>query len=130
MDSSFSWDLQPKLESPLRFELGARCVSAFGAAFDDLVGVLRASDAVIAHDSGPFHVAVAASRPTIVLAGPGDPRYYRYNRPRLSVLRRCALARGDEECPRYLTCDDSRCLPSLSSADVIEALDGILEGRE
>jgi ADP-heptose:LPS heptosyltransferase len=113
-----------------RFEfLGDRVLSAFGAAFDDLIGVLRASDAVVAHDSGPFHLAVAAGRPTVVLAGPGDPRYYRYGRPHARVLRRCVLAREDEECPRYLTCLDARCLPSLPVADVLDALGPLLEGE-
>jgi heptosyltransferase II len=113
-----------------RFEfLGDRVLSTFGAAFDDLIGVLGASDAVVAHDSGPFHLAVAAGRPTVVLAGPGDPRYYRYGRPHVRVLRRCVLAREDQECPRYLTCLDPRCLPSLPVAEVLDALAAVLEGR-
>jgi heptosyltransferase-2 len=109
--------------------LGEMCLPAFGATLHDLAGVLRACDAFVGHDSGPFHVAVAAGRPTVVLAGPGDPRYYRYGRPHLRVLRRCALASEDEECPRYLTCLDPSCLPSLPPEDVLDALAALLEGR-
>jgi heptosyltransferase-3 len=105
---------------------GDKCVPIFGVGFPELVGVLKASDAFIGHDSGLFHVAVAAQVPVVVLAGAGDPRYYRYGRPHVRVLRRCILASEERECPRYLDCSDHNCLPSLPAVDVTQTLAELL----
>jgi ADP-heptose:LPS heptosyltransferase len=102
--------------------LGDRVLEAFGQPISGLVGTLQECDAFVGHDSGPFHVAVAAGRPSVVLVGPGDPKYYRYRRPTVRSLRRCVRATGEGECPLYLSCRDPRCLPSLTVDEVLAAL--------
>lgn len=106
--------------------LGDRCVRAFGPPISGLVAALRECDAFVGHDSGPFHVAVAAKTPAVALVGPSDPKYSRYPFPSVRALRRCVLAADDAECPRYLACRDPRCLPSLTVDEVLAALTGLL----
>ena len=102
--------------------LGDRVLETFGQPIAGLVATLRACDAYVGLDSGPFHVAVAAGRPAVVLVGPGDAKYYRYPRPGVRSLRRCVQASGDGECPLYLSCRDPRCLPSVTVDEVLAAL--------
>jgi len=107
--------------------LGERCVDMFGVPISGLVAVVRASDAFVGHDSGPFHVAVAAGTPSVALVGPSDPKYARYPPPLpVRALRRCVLAAENEECPLYLSCRDPRCLPSLGADEVLAALGDLL----
>ena len=108
--------------------LGERCVDLFGTPIAGLVAAARASDAFVGHDSGPFHVAVAAGTPSLALVGPSDPKYSAYPSPAVRALRRCVLAAAHEECPLYLSCRDPRCLPSLGADEVLAAL-GELMGR-
>jgi ADP-heptose:LPS heptosyltransferase len=109
--------------------LGARRVDVFGAPIAGLVATLRASDAYVGHDSGPFHVAVAAGTPAVALVGPSDPKYSLYPSAAVRALRRCVLAPGLEECPLYLSCRDERCLPSLGGEEVFAALSDVLAHR-
>ena len=102
--------------------LGERCVDTFGAPIAGLVAAARASDAFVGHDSGPFHVAVAAGTPAVALVGPSDPKYSLYPSPSVRALRRCVLASAHGECPLYLSCRDPRCLPSLGVDEVFAAL--------
>jgi ADP-heptose:LPS heptosyltransferase len=101
---------------------GDRVLETFGVPIPGMVAALRACDAFVGHDSGPFHVAVAAGLPSVVLVGPASAKYYRYPSPRVRSLRRCVLAAGEGECPLYLSCRDPRCLPSLTVGEVLEAL--------
>jgi ADP-heptose:LPS heptosyltransferase len=108
---------------------GERCVATFGLPISSLVAVLRESDAFVGHDSGPFHVAVAAGTPSVALVGPSDPKYARYPSPLpVRALRRCVRAAENEECPLYLSCRDARCLPSLGVDEVLAALGDLLSG--
>ena len=49
-------------------------IDALGSGFRKLVGILDASELVIALDSAPLHLAVAAGRPVISLMANADPR--------------------------------------------------------
>ena len=49
-------------------------VDALGSGFRRLVGILDASELVIALDSAPLHLAVAVGRPVISLMANADPR--------------------------------------------------------
>jgi ADP-heptose:LPS heptosyltransferase len=106
--------------------LGDRCVDTIGLPIAGLVGALRECDAFVGHDSGPFHVAVAARTPAVALVGPSDPKYSRYPSSAVRALRRCVLAAEHEECPLYLSCRDPRCLPSLSADEVFATLADLL----
>jgi len=106
--------------------LRERCVDTFGASIAGLVAAMRASDAFVGHDSGPFHVAVAAATPALVLVGPSDPKYSLYPWPAVRALRRCVRAAATEECPLYLSCHDPECLPSLGVDEVFAALGGLM----
>ena len=87
-----------------------------------LAAVLAKTDAVLCHDSGAMHVAVALDRPVVCLIGPTNPaRTGPYRRPN-------DVVRLDLECaPCYLRnlsqCRfDHRCMKELETARVVEAV--------
>ena len=49
-------------------------IDALGSGFRRLVGILEASELVLALDSAPLHIAVAVQRPVISLMANADPR--------------------------------------------------------
>ncbi len=79
-----------------------------------MTGVLAQADAVLCHDSGAMHLAVALGRPVVCLVGPTNPaRTGPYRRPgdvvRLDLdcapcyLRKLSQCRFDHRCMRDLT---------------------------
>jgi len=87
-----------------------------------LVAVLAKADAVLCHDSGAMHVAVALDRPVVCLVGPTNPaRTGPYRRPD-------AVVRLDLDCaPCYLRklshCRfDHRCMEELAVTPVVSAV--------
>jgi heptosyltransferase I len=61
-------------EAVIRAESGVPVLSTLGCSLRALVGILDASALVVSGDTGPMHIAVALDAPTIVLAGPMNPR--------------------------------------------------------
>lgn len=87
-----------------------------------LVAVLAKADAVLCHDSGAMHVAVALDRPVVCLVGPTNPaRTGPYRRPD-------DVVRLDLDCaPCYLRklsqCRfDHRCMKELAVTPVVSAV--------
>jgi len=87
-----------------------------------LVAVLAKADAVLCHDSGAMHVAVALDRPVVCLVGPTNPaRTGPYRRPQ-------DVVRLDLDCaPCYLRklsqCRfDHRCMKELAVSSVVSAV--------
>jgi heptosyltransferase-2 len=87
-------------------------------SLEGLTSLCRRARLVIANDSGVAHVAATlAGAPTIVLFGPGDPRYVGPHGPRVETVRaasvacspcesaRCAAPYGYQTCLRALGVD-------------------------
>lgn len=91
-----------------------------------MVAVLAKADAVLCHDSGAMHVAVALDRPVVCLVGPTNPaRTGPYRRPK-------DVVRLDLDCaPCYLRklsqCRfDHRCMKELAVTPVVSAVRRVL----
>jgi heptosyltransferase II len=95
----------------------------------DLLAVYGASTAVVTHDSGPLHLALLAGARTIGLFGPTIPQ---------EKIIRNDLVRtiwGGEKLPcrpcydgkHYAPCSDNLCMKDISVAEVIKALEEIVE---
>lgn len=88
-----------------------------------LAGVLRSARLCVTNDSGPMHLAIALSVPTVAVFGPTDPEETGPIQEPALVLKRdvvcwpCAY----RECPF-----DHRCMMQISCADVFEACRKIL----
>lgn len=85
-----------------------------------LAALFEKSKLVISNDSGPMHVAVALSIPTIALFGPTSPRLTGpYGKGRFLVLSKdigCKI-------PCYkLKCRDNKCMKAIGVDDVLKAI--------
>jgi lipopolysaccharide heptosyltransferase II len=89
----------------------------------EAAGILAACDAVVANDGGVMHLAVALGRPTVGVFGPTEPDIwfpYEGRGPYRLVTRREPCA------PCHLhSCDDMRCLATITAGEVFEALRGV-----
>ncbi|MGE9295074.1 MAG: glycosyltransferase family 9 protein [Puniceicoccales bacterium] len=79
-----------------------------------LAATLAAADAVLAHDSGPAHIAAALDTPVFAVMGPNYPERFAPRHPRASFLH-------DPQCPHfpckdYCHFDEPRCLTHLTAA--------------
>ena len=111
---------------------------ALGIAFDDhafidrigsldlppLAATIGGADAFVGNDSFPFHLAVAAHKPTLVLVGPGAARWSAYPVDHVTVVRKPVLCspRFGEECPVYTTCPHGACMQSIRPEAVVDVL--------
>lgn len=90
---------------------------------EGLRDVLGAADLVVANDSFPFHLAVAQSRPTVVLVGPSAARYHEYPDHLVTVIREPVVCspRHGEECPLYAVCPHAACMQAIRTSPVVAA---------
>lgn len=77
-----------------------------------LAATLAAADAVLAHDSGPAHLAAALDTPVFAVMGPNLPERFGPRHPKAAFLH-------DPQCPHfpcrdYCHFDEPRCLTRLS----------------
>jgi glycosyltransferase involved in cell wall biosynthesis/ADP-heptose:LPS heptosyltransferase len=94
-----------------------------------LAEVLGSVSAFVGNDSFPFHLAVAAGTPAVVLAGPSAARWIGYPHPHATVVREpvvCSPRRG-EECPVYAACPHAACMTGIP---VDRALDAVIAALE
>ena len=92
-----------------------------------LAAVIGLADAVLCHDSGAMHLAVALERPLVCLVGPTNPdRTGPYRRPadvvRLKLDCAPCYLRRLSQCRR-----DHRCMRGLDVATVVAAVRAALE---
>lgn len=91
----------------------------------DLVPLAGAARFVVSNDTGPAHVASAASRPMVVLCGPTDPRRVKPMGASVTTLQaplHCA------SCYRK-TCTHHSCMMLISPESVLERLHEITADR-
>src|SRR5262249_23063517 len=99
----------------------------------ELLAIYGVSNAVITHDSGPLHLASLSGAPTVALFGPTVPL------EKVRPAKHVRVLWGGEDLPcrpcydgkRYASCADNQCLKQISVAQVITALQQLLDaGRE
>lgn len=78
----------------------------------ELAATLSTADAVLAHDSGPAHIAAALDRPVLAVMGPNLPERFGPRHPEACVLH-------DPQCPHfpcrdYCRFDEPHCLTRLT----------------
>ena len=90
----------------------------------ELIALFRACAAVIAHDSGPLHLARLAGTPRVALFGPTDPAVFSGDTRRTAVLWRgrelpCAPCYDGRD---FAACADNVCMQRITPQAVLDAL--------
>ncbi len=82
----------------------------------ELVDLMRRSNLVLCHDSGPMHVAAACGVPTMAFFGPGEPRWFRPwgDNHHMIIRDICPLRPCFDFCPF----PENYCLTKMTPADV------------
>jgi len=91
-----------------------------------LVGMARV---VVTGDTGVLHLATAMGTPSVILAGPTDPRLVAYPGVRqVALFHRdaCADWRGEEQCADYNECAKRSCIDAITMEEVGEAVRALL----
>jgi len=83
----------------------------------ELAALLGCATAVVANDSGPFHLASAMGVPGVVIFGPTDPELWRPLSSRSVVLENRALC--DSACTRTACLKDYMCIKSVKPEHVL-----------
>jgi ADP-heptose:LPS heptosyltransferase len=95
----------------------------------ELAAVMERADVLVTGDTGVLHVGSAMGTPSVVLAGPTDPRLFAHPNCRQVVLfHREACERWDrgEQCSAYNTCPDRRCIEAISVDEAAAAVQRVL----
>lgn len=98
----------------------------------ELLALYGACAAVVAHDSGPLHIAILADAPTVALFGPTIPSHFVPTRPWVKVLW------GGEALPcrpcfdgkLYAPCMQNVCLQQISVDMVMDAFNELIGIRK
>lgn len=85
-----------------------------------LAATLSEADALLAHDSGPAHIAAALGTPVFAVMGPNYPERFGPRHPDAAILH-------DPQCPHfpcrdYCHFDEPRCLTRLKADDALKIL--------
>ncbi len=93
----------------------------------ELAGVLEHVDLLVSSDSGPMHMGVAVSTPTVGIFGPRDERvWFPYSSAQGHVALRKPVSCSP--CSR-LDCSHHLCMQSIHVQDVMAAIDYSMESR-
>ncbi len=90
---------------------------------DVLKAILKRCRVLVTMDSGPRHLAVALSVPTVVLMGPTDPRFTAARLEQSIVLRKPVPC---GPCHQKICPLDHRCMHEISSQEVFAATESLL----
>lgn len=92
----------------------------------DLKVCLSRAAAVVSNDTGPRHISAALSIPTLVLLGPMDDQYTRYQSPCTYVFSKDVTCKP---CNKKRCDKNHECLTSIMPNEVFQKLEEILEAR-
>lgn len=102
-------------------------VSCGDTTIRQLAAFMKRSNLVIANDSGPMHIAVSQSAPTIALFGPTDPKVTGpYGEGRYLVIQKAPVRAGCKSPCYNLRCEDNACMKAISVEDVLDAARALL----
>jgi heptosyltransferase II len=93
----------------------------------DLKVCLSQAQVVVSNDTGPRHISVALSRPTVVLLGPMDDVYTRYPSPFTHLVTADVDCRP---CNRKKCDRDHACLKGIRPERVLDAIKEILRDTD
>jgi heptosyltransferase-2 len=91
----------------------------------DVINLIQSASAVVAHDSGPLHLATLTNTPIVALFGPVDPRARILSsdfngevvwNPERLVCAPCFDGRN------FAACRDNRCISTIEPARVVAAI--------
>ena len=102
---------------------GAVALPALG--IKQLAALAEMARVVVTGDTGVLHLATAMGTPSVILAGPTDPRLVEYPGVRqVALFHRdaCAHWRGEEQCADYNECAKRRCIDAITMEEVGEAV--------
>jgi heptosyltransferase-2 len=97
-----------------------------------LAALLENAAVLVTGDTGILHLGTAMGAASLVLAGPTDPQLFAYPSGRQAVLfnREACPEWGEaEQCPRYNTCQDRRCIDAITVEEAVEAARELLSER-
>jgi len=97
-----------------------------------LAALLEKAAVLVTGDTGILHLGAAMGAASVVLAGPTDPQLFAYPSGRQAVLfnrEACAEWGEAEQCPRYNTCQDRRCIDAITVEEAVEAVCALLSER-
>ena len=95
-----------------------------------LAAVLEGASLLVTGDTGVLHVGMAMGAATVVLAGPTDPELVACAAlPQVILFHRdaCPEWAAGEQCPRYNTCQDRRCIDAVTVEEAVPAVRRALE---
>ncbi|OPY76985.1 MAG: Glycosyltransferase family 9 (heptosyltransferase) [Syntrophorhabdus sp. PtaU1.Bin153] len=92
----------------------------------DLKVCLSRASAVVSNDTGPRHISVALSVPTVVLLGPMDERYTWYPSSCTYPMYKEVPCRP---CNKKRCNEDHACLKGIAPDDVFKKLEEVFERR-
>jgi heptosyltransferase-2 len=109
----------------IRAAMGERavCLADPPTRLDELVALVAGARLHLGNDTGPRHVAVALSVPTVVVMGPTDARHTAHHLERQRVLREPVEC---SPCHRKTCPIDHRCMTRISPDRVVEAASELL----
>jgi heptosyltransferase-2 len=89
----------------------------------DLKVCLSRASLVVTNDTGPRHISVALSRPTVVLIGPMDERYTVYPAASSVTITKDVPCRP---CNKKRCDGDHACMKGIMPAEVFDKIEGML----
>lgn len=117
-DSELADSISRKMRVKPIITCGATSLSTLGALFEK-------ANLVIANDTGPMHLAVAAGAKTIALFGPTSPAITGpYGKGNYRIISK----HGSCDIPCYdLSCKDNRCMRAITVDEVFRAAEEVLK---
>jgi ADP-heptose:LPS heptosyltransferase len=97
----------------------------------ELAALMERAAALVTGDTGILHLAGAMGLPSVVTAGPTSPELFAHPGVRQRVLfhrEACDEWIEGEECVRYNTCSDRRCIDAVTVEEVAASLRELLSG--
>ena len=97
-------------------------------SFGELLALLRGAAAVLTNDTGPMHLAIALSRPTVCLFGPVSPRHYGFVRPNVIQLSHPVYCSPCVHETAHPPCHgDNQCMKLIPAGEVLTAMRRLLD---
>lgn len=101
-------------------------IAIYSMGIRDLKVCIAGAKIVISNDTGPRHIAAALGVPTIVLIGPMDDAYTRYESRAVRTISRDVPCKP---CNKKVCDRGNECLKSIIPGDVLRHMEEMLEGE-
>ena len=100
-----------------------QCIDSSGKlSLGSVFALIHQASCVITNDTGPMHIAIAMSRPTVCLFGPGSPEHYGVRGPKVDIRYKavvCSPCLYETDAP---PCDGKNiCMQIIEVDEVVNA---------